>query len=414
LAISSAKRHKSKLALMYFDLDNFKMINDSWGHEFGDLYLKHVADTLKENTRETDTVARLGGDEFCIVISDAVDDVDIMHIADNILHNLNKKTSIGTREVSVTTSIGISLYPDDGDNIGELMKRADMAMYHAKQRGKNNFQFYEEFLNANAEHRLQMELKIKEAIQNNEFELYYQPQFDIRTGIITGVEALIRWFDEDGNIILPSEFIPIAEETSLIIDLGKWVIHQACHEFKSLMNQGFPAIKVAINISANQFHQSQVLVNSIENALQSSGLPSHLLQLELTESVLIDDVDETISIIEKLKSQNLTFAIDDFGTGYSSLSYLKRFPVDTIKIDRCFIRDIDVDPNSRAIIRAISVMAHELELHVLAEGVEDKDQMAFLEKHNCDFVQGFLTAKPMPAKELLEQYIKGFDSSLLH
>lgn len=413
LAISAAKRHKTKLALMYFDLDNFKMINDSWGHDFGDLFLKHVADTLSENIRDMDTVARLGGDEFCIIVNDVVDDVDIMHVADNILHNLNKKTVLDGREIAVTTSIGISLYPDDADHVGELMKRADMAMYHAKQRGKNNFQFYEEFLNANAEHRLQMELKIKEAIHNNEFQLFYQPQFDVRTGVITGVEALLRWFDEDGNVILPSEFIPIAEETSLIIDLGKWVIHQACHEFKALMEKGFPAIKVAVNISANQFHQSKVLVESIENALESSQLPSHLLQLELTESVLIDDVDETIAIIEELKSQNITFAIDDFGTGYSSLSYLKRFPVDTIKIDRCFVRDIDIDPNSRAIIRAISVMAHELELHVLAEGVEDENQMAFLTEHRCDFVQGFHTAKPMPAQELLDQYIKGFNSHLL-
>jgi len=293
------------------------------------------------------------------------------------------------------------LYPDDADHVGELMKRADMAMYHAKQRGKNNFQFYEAFLNANAEHRLQMELKIKEAIENNEFKLFYQPQFDIHDGTLTGVEALIRWFDDQGNLILPNEFIPIAEETSLIIDLGKWVIDQACHEFKALIDNGLPEVKMGVNISANQFYQSQVLVDSIEAALSSSQLPSHLLQLELTESVLIEDVEETLAIIEKLKSQNITFAIDDFGTGYSSLSYLKRFPVDTIKIDRCFVRDIDVDPNSRAIIRAISAMAHELDLHVLAEGVEEEQQLNFLQNNQCDYVQGFYNSPPISAEQLL-------------
>ena len=401
LAIKAAKRHKTKLALMYFDLDNFKMINDSWGHDFGDLFLQHVATTLSSNIRDTDTVARLGGDEFCIIVNDVEDDVDIMHIADNILHKLNEKAVLDGREIAVTTSIGISLYPDDADHVGELMKRADMAMYHAKQRGKNNFQFYEAFLNANAEHRLQMELKIKEAIENNEFKLFYQPQFDIHDGTLTGVEALIRWFDDQGNLILPNEFIPIAEETSLIIDLGKWVIDQACHEFKALIDNGLPEVKMGVNISANQFYQSQVLVDSIEAALSSSQLPSHLLQLELTESVLIEDVEETLAIIEKLKSQNITFAIDDFGTGYSSLSYLKRFPVDTIKIDRCFVRDIDVDPNSRAIIRAISAMAHELDLHVLAEGVEEEQQLNFLQNNQCDYVQGFYNSPPISAEQLL-------------
>ncbi len=403
LAISAAKRHKSKLGLLYLDMDNFKGVNDAWGHDFGDQLLKHMATTLSDCVREMDTVARLGGDEFCIIINDVNDNADLVHIADNILTMLNRVVEVDEREVSVTTSIGISVFPDDADDASELMKCADMAMYHAKDKGKNNFQFFEEFLNINAQHRLRTERKIKQAIADNAFQLYYQPQFDLGSGELTGVEALIRWVDGD-KILLPNEFISICEESSLINDLGEWVVSQACHEYKDLLDAGFPQVKVAINISASQFHQSSALLSIINDALLSSGLPSHLLQLELTESVLIDDVQQTIEVISELKEKNITFAIDDFGTGYSSLSYLKIFPADIIKIDRSFVRDIENDMNDRAIISAITVMAHELGLKVLAEGVENEAQQVFLKEHQCDLVQGFYHAKPMPGLELLEQY----------
>ncbi len=402
-AISAAKRHKTRLAVLYFDLDNFKMINDSLGHDFGDVLLKHVGGILTNAVREMDTVSRLGGDEFSIIVNDVVDDNQVTHVADHILHQLNKKTVLQGRELSISTSIGVSMYPTDGDNAKELMKNADMAMYHAKEKGKNNFQFFEEFLNINAQHRLQMEDRIRKAIDEDVFQLYYQPQFDIHNGVMSGVEALIRWPDGDG-FISPCDFIPIAEETSLIIDIGNWVVKQACHEFKQLIDDGFPAVKVAVNISAGQFHQPRGLMKAIDDALTSSGLPNHLLQLELTEGVLIDDVTETISFIDKLKKKNISFAIDDFGTGYSSLSYLKSFPVDIIKIDRSFVMDIETDVNDQAIIRAISVMAHALDLKVLAEGVETEAQLAFLREHQCDFVQGYYYAKPMPGAKLLSEY----------
>ncbi len=403
LAISAAKRHKTKLGLLYLDMDNFKGMNDAWGHDFGDQVLQYMAVTLNACVREMDTVARLGGDEFCIIINDVNDNADLVHIADNILTLLNKSAVVADREVSVTTSIGISVFPDDATDAGELMKCADMAMYHAKEKGKDNFQFFEEFLNINAQYRLQTERKIKVALSDQSFQLFYQPQFDLHSGVLTGVEALIRWID-GGKVLLPNEFITICEESSLINELGEWVIRQACLEYKRLLDQGFPEVKVAVNISASQFQQSNVLLAIINDALDSSGLPSHLLQLELTESVLIDDVPQTIDVITQLKQKNITFAIDDFGTGYSSLSYLKIFPADIIKIDRSFVLDIENDMNDRAIIRAITVMAHELGLKVLAEGVETKAQLAFLKEQKCDFVQGFYHAKPMPASVLLEQY----------
>ncbi len=403
LAISAAKRHKTKLGLLYLDVDNFKGVNDAWGHDFGDQLLKYMASILIDCVREMDTVARLGGDEFCIIINDVDDNADLVHIADNILNMLNRMVELDGRDVSINTSIGISMYPDDAIDSSELMKCADMAMYHAKDKGKNNFQFFEEFLNINAQHRLNSERKIKQALQNNAFQLYYQPQFNLLTGELIGVEALLRWID-DGKVLLPSEFITICEESSLISELGEWVVNQACHEYKTLLDGGFPEVKVAINISAGQFHQSNVLLGVISEALLSSGLPGHLLQLELTESVLIKDVPQTIEVIEKLKQKDITFAIDDFGTGYSSLSYLKNFPADIIKIDRSFVGDIQNDMNDRAIVSAITVMSHELGLKVLAEGVENEAQVAFLKEQKCDFVQGFFHAKPMPGTELLATY----------
>jgi diguanylate cyclase (GGDEF)-like protein/PAS domain S-box-containing protein len=405
-AIHHAKRYNTKVALMYFDLDNFKVVNDSWGHDFGDLLLKHAAQTIQSCIRESDTVARLGGDEFCVILADLERLTDITYIADNMIHQLNQTVEIEQREISITTSIGISIYPDDGATALDLMKCADMAMYYAKENGKNNFKFYESFLNVNAQMRSKMEKKIQHAINNHQFELYYQPQIDSKTGKLSGVEALIRWFEEDGSQIQPSHFIPIAEESSMIIDIGNWVIKQACLDFAAIINQGFPKVKLAINISANQFQQTDILLESIDRALFKSELPQSLLQLEITESALVSDIEDTITILKKLKSKGISFAIDDFGTGYSSLSYLKRFPVDIIKIDRSFVRDIENDLNDRAIIRAISVMAHELGVKVLAEGVENEKQLEFVKSHQCDFVQGFYYDKPMSLSGLLKKYKK--------
>ncbi len=405
-AIVAAKRHKMKLALMYFDLDNFKAVNDRRGHDFGDLLLKDVAATLGKNIRETDTVARLGGDEFAIIINDLSDNKYLMHIASNVLQQLNSKRMLINREVSITTSIGISLFPDDGETCEQLLKCADMAMYHAKDKGRNNFQFFEEFLNINAQYHMKLERKIIGALEKQHFILHYQPQFNIDTGNLSGVEVLIRWPDPEQGMVSPGEFIPIAEESSLIVRIGEWVMEHACREFKSMIDQGLPPVKMAVNISAVQFQDTKSLLKTIEGAIDNSGLPSHLLQLELTESVLIKNVSETLAVIDELRLKNITFAIDDFGTGYSSLSYLKNFPVDIVKIDQSFIRDIENDSNGRAIIRAISLMAHELDLKVLAEGIENHEQLTFLKSNNCDFAQGFFLAKPISADDLLNTFGK--------
>lgn len=404
-AINLATRQKKQIALFYFDLDNFKSINDSFGHEFGDLLLKYVADILSDKVRTMDTVTRLGGDEFSIIINDVTNKKDVMKLANKILHALNQKTILDGRELTISSSIGISFYPGDGETISELMKSADMAMYHAKDKGKNNYQFYEEFLNINAQQQITMARKIQTAIDDKQFKLYYQPQIDTATGKLSGVEALIRWFDHELGMIPPDKFIPIAEESSLIIAIGEWVIDEACHEFKQLLDNGFPKIKVAINISASQFQHPLSLKASINQALTSSQLPNQLLQLELTESVLVEDMEQTLIAIQELKEQGVTFAIDDFGTGYSSLSYLKTFPADIIKIDRSFVQDIETDQNDRAIISAITKMAHELGPKVLAEGVETEQQLNFLKELNCDYIQGYYYAKPMPANELLAFYL---------
>ncbi|MBL4910900.1 MAG: EAL domain-containing protein [Alteromonadaceae bacterium] len=403
-ALNRAARHKTKVALLYLDLDNFKYINDSKGHDFGDMLLQHVANTLKNSVRETDTVARLGGDEFSIILNDINGNQDIINITSTILKNLNTPTKINKHELTIHSSIGISIFPDDADSRETLMRNADMAMYHAKAEGKNNFQFFEKFLNVRAHDRLKMENNLKEAISNNRFEMYYQPQINVKTGKISGVEALIRWFDDKGKAISPNDFITIAEESNLILDIGQWVINTVCQQYAQLLAQGFPKVKIAINISAVQFKHPKRLLNEIETALESARLPSELLQLELTESVLINDIEQTLQVIEQLKEHHISFAIDDFGTGYSSLSYLKSFPVDIIKIDRSFVKDIATDNNNRAIIRAINSMAHELDLKVLAEGVEDKIQLDFLTLHQCDFIQGYYFDKPMTLDALFKKY----------
>jgi len=300
-ALSRASRYNTKIALLYLDLDNFKNINDTKGHDFGDMLLQHVAEILKINVRDADTVARLGGDEFSIILNDLNENEDIVNITTNILKNLNAPKIIDNYELTIQCSIGISIYPDDSDNVEELMRCADMAMYHAKGQGKNTFQFYKQFLNVRAHYRIEMEQSLKCAIKNNEFEMYYQPQIDAKTGRLSGIEALIRWFDEENNAISPIDFIPIAEESHLIMEIGLWVVNNVCLQYAKLLAQGFPRVKMAINISAIQFKHPKRLLNEIESALEKARLPSELLQLELTESVLINDMEQTLEVIEYLK-----------------------------------------------------------------------------------------------------------------
>lgn len=407
-AIASVKRYpKQMVAVMLFDLDNFKRINDSFGHKCGDMLLQSVAKTFQSLVRKEDTVARLGGDEFTIVVRGMQSVERISDIASQFIDALAKPVELVGSQVIVGSSIGISVYPQDASDRDTLLRNADMAMYHAKAEGKHNFQFYKEEMNTRAQERLLLENKLRHAVESGHFVLHYQPQVDIRTGELIGLEALIRWIDPIQGVISPLTFIPLAEETGMIGKIGDWVIRQACAENKYLQRQGFPEIKVAVNVSAYQFRHGDHLCQVIQDSLSETELKAEYLSVELTESVLIDNVEETIDQLHSLKGLGITLAVDDFGTGYSSLSYLKRFPIDILKIDQSFIRDILDDANDEAIVNAIIGMGRSLGLTVLAEGVETIAHRDYLIQQSCHFAQGYLYCKPMPADELLESWEAG-------
>jgi diguanylate cyclase (GGDEF)-like protein/PAS domain S-box-containing protein len=406
-ALEHAQRHpKEMVAVMVFDLDNFKTVNDSLGHNYGDDLLKYVAQIFRTQVRSEDTVSRQGGDEFTMILSGMKQIEKIADIATNILEKLSHPINLSGHQVVIGTSIGIAVYPNDAENHDELLRNADMAMYYAKEEGKNNFQFFMPSMNKQAHHRLLLENKLRNAIEEDHFQLFYQPQIDLKTGEIIGTEALIRWFDPEQGMIPPVEFIPLAEDTGLIGQIGDWVIEAACRDMKALQEKGFPQVKVAINVSAFQFRHGKHLTDVIRQSLEKYNFPAELFALELTESILIDDVKETLSILNSMRDLGITLAIDDFGTGYSSLSYLKQFPIDILKIDKSFIRDITTDASDKAIVSAIIAMAQQLDIRVLAEGVELIEQQAFLQGQGCDFVQGYLYCKPIPADELFERWQK--------
>lgn len=391
------------LATFLLDLDNFKTVNDSLGHNVGDSLLKRVATILKNCVRQQDTVARLGGDEFAIIISGASIE-RLTDIADSIVRSLSEPMELEGRTVQVGASVGIALYPQDADTSDELLRNADLAMYHAKSQGKNNFQYYRDDLNTKAHDRLLLENRIRSAIDKEYFQLYYQPQVDLASGEVIGLEALIRWIDPDRGVISPAEFIPLAEDTGMIGRIGDWVIETACKEVQKIHAAGLQGIKVAVNVSAHQFRKGEHLCEVIQNSLAKYELDPQYLSLELTESILIEDINGTIKSLNDLKGLNITLAVDDFGTGYSSLSYLKSFPIDVLKIDQTFIRDILVDDSDKAIVTAIIAMAKQLDLHVLAEGVETKEHNDFLKDYNCDYAQGYFYCKPIPVDDLIARY----------
>ena len=406
-ALEHAQRTTGQMvAVMVFDLDNFKTVNDSLGHNYGDDLLKHVAQIFQSQVRSEDTVSRQGGDEFTIVLAGMRQIEKIAEIADGILQKLSHPINLSGHQVVIGTSIGIAVYPNDATSYDELLRNADMAMYHAKEEGKNNFQFFMPAMNKQAHHRLLLENKLRNAIEQNHFKLFYQPQMDLKTGQIIGTEALIRWFDPEEGMISPAEFIPLAEDTGLIGQIGDWVIETACREMKALQDKGFPKIKVAINVSAFQFRHGKHLIQAILKALEDYSFSAELLALELTESILIDDIKETLKTLNTIRGLDITLAIDDFGTGYSSLSYLKQFPIDILKIDQSFIRDITTDKSDKAIVSAIIAMAKQLEIDVLAEGVETLEHQTFLQTQGCDYVQGYLYCKPIPAEELFLRWQK--------
>lgn len=401
-AIERANRSPdAHVAVMVFDLDNFKVVNDSLGHAYGDELLKHIGELVQEEIRAQDTLSRQGGDEFTIILSDVYDDDKMAAIANNIIEKISTPMMLNGQQIVVGASLGIAIYPSDANSVDTLLSRADMAMYHAKNQGKNNFQFYTASLNERAHHRLELESRLRLAIEQDQFELYYQPQICLVTKKITGVEALIRWNCPEQGQVSPLEFIPLAESTGLIGPIGDWVITTACHTIKQLQRSGLGGLKVAVNVSPFQFRQSRHLVAVIEQALESSGLAPECLTLELTESMLVDDIPSTIGILNSLRALNIKLAIDDFGTGYSSLNYLKKFPIDILKIDQSFTRDITTDANDKAIVAAVIALAHQLGMTALAEGVETVEHQQYLLAQGCEQAQGYLYCKPIPADKLI-------------
>ncbi len=417
--LAHAERYKVNLAVLFLDLDNFKRINDTLDHYVGDLLLKAVSERFASYLRTSDTVARqgmnslfntiarLGGDEFIVLLTEIESMQDVAKVSKRILNILSQPFRLDGYEVFVTASIGIAVYPNDGEDMNTLLKNADTAMYQAKERGKNNFQFYKHTMNADAGEKLTFESNLRKALEKQEFLVYYQPRMDIQTGKIIGTEALVRWKHPERGLVNPSEFIPLAEETGIIIPMGEWILKTACEQSKSW--QGLSSlhtnIVVSVNLSGQQFRQES-LIKVVEKILNDSSLNPECLELEITESVIMKNAQTTVTMLHKLKNMGVKLSMDDFGTGYSSFSYLKQFPLDIIKIDRSFIKNITEDKNEAAIVKAIIVMAHTLQLKVIAEGVETEQQMEFLREQGCDEIQGYLLSIPLPPEEASKFLVK--------
>ena len=404
-AIASADRTKSRVALFFLDLDNFKTINDSLGHAVGDALLKEIASRLNECVRDTDTISRQGGDEFLIVVQDLPDAEAASPVLLKIMERLQDPFHADGHELSTSVSIGIALYPEDGADFDTLLKKADMAMYRAKESGRNAYRYFDEQMNVEAVDHLSMRNGLRKALERDEFVLHYQPQIDLASGAVVGVEALIRWNHPESGMIAPARFIPVAEESGLIVPIGAWVMKEACRQAMAWRRAGLPQLTMAVNLSAVQFRRGDV-EQTLISALEESGFDPAFLELELTESILIHNTESVLATVKRLKLLGVKLSIDDFGTGYSSLSYLKRFAVDKLKIDQSFIRDLASDPDDAAIVRAIIQMARSLNLKTIAEGVEDHEMLEHLRIFHCDEAQGYYFARPMPAEEFVRYLLR--------
>lgn len=393
-AIHKAQRDAGRLAVFFLDLDHFKHINDSLGHKAGDVLLKEVASRIKSCLREGDTVARLGGDEFTLLLEDISSAEHVGKVAEKVISTMARPYKIESTEISVSPSIGISLYPADGRTVDMLVRNADAAMYHAKKLGRNNFQFYSLEMNAEAAERLAMETALRQAVDKQEFFLHYQPQFDLETGDMAGAEVLLRWHSREWGEVPPSRFVPLLEDTGLIGQIGEWILRQACDTFLELQQQLPSEFKMAVNLSGRQF-KGGLLAGHIRQLLKETGMPAQNLELEITETMLMEDTELATLTLEELSAMGISLAIDDFGTGYSSLSYLKQFPLDVLKIDGSFIRDVINDQEDAAIVNAIMAMSASLGLTVVAEGVETDAQLDYLRQHRCQRGQGYLLGRPM-------------------
>lgn len=414
-ALTCAERYNTVMATLFVDLDAFKRINDTLGHSIGDELLKAVAERLLNSVRKSDyvsrskkeaddndevsnTVSRLGGDEFIVILTEMSHDYDGGTVANRILHDLAEPFMLDGHEVFISASIGISLYPTDGRDVEALLKNADIAMYHAKEQGKNNFQFYDESMNAMALKRLRLENELRKALEHNEFQLYFQPKVRVENKELIGVEALLRWNHPEHGLLPPSEFISLAEETGLIAPIGEWVLRTACEQAKAWQVDGLQPLTISVNISQRQFEQ-HLFLESVLDILKNAHLSPHFLELEITESLIMHDPEKIIAMLGELKATGIMISIDDFGTGYSSLEYLRKLPLDALKIDRSFITHAVTNGDDAAIARAVIAMAHTLNLKVIAEGVENSAQLEFLRELDCDEAQGFLFGRPVPANE---------------
>ena len=404
-AIAHAHRNRLRVALMHIDLDRFKVVNETLGHYVGDALLKQAAERVRKATREADTVARVGGDEFTIVFPNVTSVQALSAAAEGMLDDLSRAFPGEGQELFVSASVGISLYPDDAGSVDELIKHADAAMSTAKHLGRNNFQFFTADMNQEVQERMLIEAGLRTAIQRDELSLLYQPKIDLATRRIFGAEALLRWKHPKLGMISPSRFVPVAEEAGLVGQIGEWVLHTACRQIREWQDAGY-SLQVAVNVSARQFQEYDV-AELVMDIMRNTGVLAQNLELELTESAVMNDAEASIVTLERLAELGVQIAIDDFGTGYSSLSYLKRLPLDLLKIDQSFVRDISSDPNDAAIVRAIITLARSLGIKVIAEGVENEAQLAFLNAYGCQYAQGYLFGRPLTNLQFIKLVTTG-------
>jgi len=410
-AISLARRQRRPLAVLFLDLDRFKNINDSLGHAAGDTLLQSVSKRLLSSIRRSDTVSRQGGDEFVILLSEIAHPEDAATSARQILHSLSTPHSVGGQDLHVLGSIGISLYPEDGEDAETLINNADTAMYHAKESGRNTFRFFKQEMNLKAVERQLIESSLRRAVEHDEFLVHYQPKVNLDSWEITGAEALVRWQHPDRGLIFPDQFVRIAEECGLIVQIGRWVLYETCKQARQWQDEGLPCKHVSVNVSAVEF-RDKGFVEGVRAILEETGLEAGYLDLELTEGVLMDDIESTTSVLRALKEMGVYLAVDDFGTGYSSLSYLRQFPIDVLKIDQSFVHQISSDPDDSAIVCAIIDMGKNLKQRVIAEGVETQEQLAFLQDRGCAEGQGYLFSRPVAAAQFAELLRSGISTTV--
>src|SRR5467141_2125957 len=412
-SIALARRQNRPIAVIFLDLDRFKYINDSLGHAIGDQLLQSVSKRLLASVRSSDTVSRQGGDEFVILLSGITHPGDAATSARKILLSLTAPHSIGGQDLHIDGSIGISVYPEDGQDPETLIKNADTAMYYAKERGRNNFQFFKTEMNLKVVERQSVEGSLHQALDRGEFLLHYQPKINLDTGAITGVEALIRWQQPDRGLLSPSQFVPIAEDCGLIVQIGRWVLREACRQPRAWQKAGLPLMPIAVNVSAVEF-RDKGFVYGVQAILRETGLEARYLELELTESVLMEDAEATVSVLQELKMMGVHLAVDDFGTGYSSLSYLRQFPIDVLKIDQSFVHQITADPDDSSIVSAIIHMGKSLKYLVIAEGIETREQRTYLQTQLCAEGQGYLFSRPLAAAQFAHLLQMGIRETVVH